>query len=47
MRGDPAPQPHERMRTGRRRAGKPVDQFHILGKITGKIQAALREQNER
>jgi hypothetical protein len=28
-------------------AGKPVDQFHILGKITGKFQAALREQNER
>jgi hypothetical protein len=27
--------------------GKPVDQFHFLGKITAEIQAALREQNER
>jgi len=29
------------------RGGKPVDQFHFLGKIIAQIQAALREQNER
>lgn len=39
MRGDPAPQAYE-MCAGRVGgwSGKPVDQFHILGKITGRFR---------